>query len=383
MPSKQPPKDVKPATLAAQALGWTDSSTRAVVPPLVASVPYERAADGSYPGGHTYTRDQNPTYDQAEALLARLDGGAGALLFSSGMAAATTLFETLDPGDHVVAPEQMYWTLRLWLQELAERGRIALDLVPNGDLAVLDTAVRDGLTKIVWLETPANPMGTITDLAASAEVAHAVGAKVVVDGTVPTPVLCRPLEHGADLVMHSATKQLNGHSDVLAGALVTAQRDALWDKIAHDRAYRGAVLGPFEAWLLRRGMRTLFLRVPAAARSAQVVAEFLARHPDVLEVLYPGLPGHPGHAIACRQMSGGFGMMVSFRPAGGKDAARRVVAALRIFRNATSLGGVESLVEHRAPVEGPGSSVPEDLIRLSTGIEDVRDLVEDLEQALS
>ena len=383
MPSKQPPKDVKPATLAAQALGWTDSSTRAVVPPLVASVPYERAADGSYPGGHTYTRDQNPTYDQAEALLARLDGGAGALLFSSGMAAATTLFETLDPGDHVVAPEQMYWTLRLWLQELAERGRIALDLVPNGDLAVLDTAVRNGLTKIVWLETPANPMGTITDLAASAEVAHAVGAKVVVDGTVPTPVLCRPLEHGADLVMHSATKQLNGHSDVLAGALVTAQRDALWDKIAHDRAYRGAVLGPFEAWLLLRGMRTLFLRVPAAARSAQVVAEFLARHPDVLEVLYPGLPGHPGHAIACRQMSGGFGMMVSFRPAGGKDAARRVVAALRIFRNATSLGGVESLVEHRAPVEGPGSSVPEDLIRLSTGIEDVRDLVEDLEQALS
>ncbi len=383
MPSKQPPKDVKPATLAAQALGWTDSSTRAVVPPLVASVPYERAADGSYPGGHTYTRDQNPTYDQAEALLARLDGGAGALLFSSGMAAATTLFETLDPGDHVVAPEQMYWTLRLWLQELAGRGRIALDLVPNGDLAVLDTAVRDGLTKIVWLETPANPMGTITDLAASAEVAHAVGAKVVVDGTVPTPVLCRPLEHGADLVMHSATKQLNGHSDVLAGALVTAQRDALWDKIAHDRAYRGAVLGPFEAWLLLRGMRTLFLRVPAAARSAQVVAEFLARHPDVLEVLYPGLPGHPGHAIACRQMSGGFGMMVSFRPTGGKDAARRVVAALRIFRNATSLGGVESLAEHRAPVEGPGSSVPEDLIRLSTGIEDVRDLVEDLEQALS
>ena len=383
MPSKQPPKDVKPATLAAQALGWTDSSTRAVVPPLVASVPYERAADGSYPGGHTYSRDQNPTYDQAEALLARLDGGAGALLFSSGMAAATTLFETLDPGDHVVAPEQMYWTLRLWLQELAGRGRIALDLVPNGDLAVLDTAVRDGLTKIVWLETPANPMGTITNLAASAEVAHAVGAKVVVDGTVPTPVLCRPLEHGADLVMHSATKQLNGHSDVLAGALVTAQRDALWDKIAHDRAYRGAVLGPFEAWLLLRGMRTLFLRVPAAARSAQVVAEFLARHPDVLEVLYPGLPGHPGHAIACRQMSGGFGMMVSFRPTGGKDAARRVVAALRIFRNATSLGGVESLAEHRAPVEGPGSSVPEDLIRLSTGIEDVRDLVEDLKQALS
>ncbi len=379
----QPPTGVKPATLAAQALGWTDSSTRALVPPLVASVPYERASDGSYPGGHTYTRDQNPTYDQAEALLARLDGGTGALLFSSGMAAATTLFETLKPGDHVVAPEQMYWTIRRWLQELAASGRITLDLVPNGDLEALGAAMRDGRTKIVWLETPANPMGTVTDISASARVAHAAGAKVVVDGTVPTPVLCRPLEHGADLVMHSATKQLNGHSDVLAGALVTAQRDALWDRIAHDRAYRGAVLGQFEAWLLLRGMRTLFLRVPAAARSAQVVAESLARNPGVVEVLYPGLPDHPGHAIACRQMAGGFGMMVSFRPTGGEAAARRVVAALRIFRNATSLGGVESLVEHRAPVEGPGTSVPLDLIRLSIGIEDVSDLVEDLEQALT
>ena len=374
--------EVKPATLAAQALGWTDTSTGALVPPLVASVPYERAADGTYPGGHSYTRDQNPTYDQAEALLARLDGGTGALLFSSGMAAATTLFETLDPGDHVVAPEQMYWTIRQWVQELAARGRITLDLVPNGDLTALGAAVHEGRTKIVWLETPSNPMGTVTDLAASARVAHAAGAKVVVDSTVPTPVLCRPLEHGADLVMHSATKQLNGHSDVLAGALVTAQQDALWDRIAHDRAYRGAVLGPFEAWLLLRGMRTLFLRVPVAARSALVVAESLARHPRVLEVLYPGLPDHPGHAIACRQMEGGFGMMVSFRPAGGKDAARRLVAALRIFRNATSLGGVESLAEHRAPVEGPGSSVPDDLIRLSIGIEDAGDLVEDLEQAL-
>ena len=375
-------RPVRPATLAAQALGWTDPTTRALVPPLVASVPYERAADGSYPGGHTYTRDQNPTYDQVEALLARLEGGEAALLFSSGMAAATTLFETLGPGDRVVAPEQMYWTIRSWLQDLSARGRFTLDLVPNGDLPALERAMRPGRTKIVWLETPANPMTTVTDIAASVAVAHTAGAKVVVDGTVPTPVLCRPLQLGADLVMHSATKQLNGHSDVLAGALVTSTCDELWENVAHDRGFRGAVLGPFEAWLLLRGMRTMFLRVAAASRNAQVVAESLVGHESVAEVLYPGLPEHPGHAVAARQMSGGFGMMVSFRTKGGAAAARRVVGRLALFRNATSLGGVESLVEHRAPVEGPGSSVPDDLIRLSVGIEDVDDLVADLHQAL-
>ena len=378
-----PRRGLKPSTLTAQALGWTDPSTRAIVPPLVASAPYERAADGSYPGRHTYTRDQNPTYDQAEALLARLEGGSAALLFASGMAAATTVFEVLEPGAHVVAPEQMYWTIRLWLQRLADAGRIVLDLVPNGDLGSLRSTVRHGRTKIVWVETPANPMGTITDIAATAEVAHAAGARVVVDSTVATPVLCRSLSLGADLVMHSATKQLNGHSDVLAGALVTATEDDWWTRIAHDRAHRGAVLGPFEAWLLLRGMRTLFLRVAAAARNAQAVAEALERHSHVAEVMYPGLPNHPGHAIAVRQMVGGFGMMVSFRPQGGPDAARRVVGALELFRNATSLGGVESLVEHRAPVEGPGTPVPDDLIRLSLGIEDAQDLVADLDQALA
>ena len=255
------PLHLKPSTLAAQALAWTDPSTRALVPPLVPSVPYERASDGSYPGGHTYTRDQNPTYDQVEALLARLEGGHAALLFGSGMAAATTVFETLARGEHVVAPEQMYWTIRLWLRALAADGRIALDLVPNGDLDALRAVLRPGQTKVVWVETPANPTCAITDIAAVAEIAHAAGAQVVADGTVATPVLSRPLELGADLVMHSATKQLNGHSDVLAGALVTARDDDCWARLKRDRAYRGAVLGPFEAWLLLRGMRTLFLRV--------------------------------------------------------------------------------------------------------------------------
>ena len=372
-----------PETLAAQALGWVEPATRSVVPAIYPSTLYERAPDGSYPGGHTYTRDENPTYEQAEALLTRLEGGEGALLFASGMAAATTVFETLDAGDHVVAPEQMYWTLQGWLEELAGRGRIALDLVPNGDLGAREAALRPGRTKIVWVETPANPSTAITDIAEAAEAAHAAGARAVVDGTTSTPVLCRPIEHGADLVVHSATKQLNGHADVLAGAVVTARRDAWWERIAHDRGYRGAVLGPFEAWLLLRGMRTLFLRVPRSAESALRVAERLATHSAVAEVHYPGLPSHPGHAVAARQMSGGFGMLLSFRPRGGATGAKRVAGSLRLFRNATSLGGVESLVEHRAPVEGPGTRVPDDLLRLSIGIESVEDLLADLDRALA
>lgn len=374
--------DLKRSTLAAQALGGSDPSTGAIVPPLVASAPYERAPDGTYPGGHTYTRDQNPTYDRCEALLARLEDGHEALLFSSGMAAATTVFETLAPGDHVVAPVEMYWTIRSWLQACAASGRFKLDLVPNGDVDALRRALRPGTTRIVWVETPSNPTCAITDVAATAEVAHAAGARVVADGTVATPVLCRPLRLGADLVMHSATKQLNGHSDVLAGALVAACDDDLWARIRHERANLGAVLGPFEAWLLLRGMRTLFLRVARAAENAQQVAEALARHADVTVALYPGLPDHPGHEIARRQMQGGFGPVVSFRVADA-ERARQVVGALRLFRNATSLGGVESLVEHRAPVEGAGTPVPPDLIRLSIGIEDVGDLIADLTQALS
>jgi cystathionine gamma-synthase len=373
---------LKRSTLAAQALGWRDSITGSLVPPLIASAPYERAADGSYTAGRIYTRDQNPTYDQAEALLAELECGAGAMLFSSGMAAATTVFETLESGSHVVAQRNMYWTIRRWLEELAAAGRISLDLVPNGNLECLKSVIRPGETKIVWIETPANPTCEITDIAASAEVAHAGGARVVVDSTLATPVLCQPLEWGADLVMHSATKQLNGHSDVLAGALVTKVADDLWARIGHDRASRGAVLGPFEAWLLLRGMRTLFLRVPTAARNAFRVAELLTEHSSVAEVMYPGLAGHLGHSIAAGQMQGGYGTILSFRPVGGEIAAKRVVGALKLFRNATSLGGVESLVEHRAPVEGPDTNVPNDLIRLSLGIEDETDLVSDLEQAL-
>ena len=374
--------EIHPSTLAAQALGRVDPDTRAITPPIHTAVTYERAPDGSYPGGRTYTRDHNPTYDQPEALLARLEGGQSALLFSSGMAAATTVFETLAVGDHVIAPEQMYWSIRGWLQQLATRGRIELDLVPNGDQAALERALRPGRTQIVWVETPANPTCAITDIAATAQAAHAAGARLVADSTLSTPVLCRPIEHGADIVMHSATKQLNGHADVLAGALVTARQDEHWERIARDRGSRGAVLGPFEAWLLLRGMRTLFLRVSHSAASAQRIAERLVSYPAVVEVFYPGLRSHPDHAVAARQMTGGYGMLVSFRVTGGLEQAREVASKLRLFKNATSLGGVESLVEHRAPVEGPGTPVPDDLLRLSIGIESVDDLLADLDQAL-
>ncbi len=371
------------STRVAQALGWVDKTTGAVVPPIHPSVPYERDSAGRYPAGRAYTRDHNPTYDQAEALLADLEQGSAAMLFASGMSAATTVFETLEVGDHVVAPQEMYWTIREWLQGMASRERLAVDFVANGDLGLLKRAIRPGVTRIVWVESPANPSGTITDIDETVAIAREAGARIVVDSTVSTPVLCRPLEHGADLVMHSATKQLNGHSDVLAGALVTKHQDEFWERCQRERACRGAVLGPFESWLLLRGMRTLDLRVRRSAKSAQRIAEVLDSHAAVSEVLYPGLTNHPGHLIAVRQMHGGFGMLVSFRLHGGVAEARRVAGALHLFRNATSLGGVESLVEHRASVEGPGTIVPDDLLRLSIGIEDPDDLVADLEDALS
>ena len=376
-------RDKHLSTRAAQALGWVDKITGAVVPPIHPSVPYERDSAGRYPAGRTYTRDHNPTYDQAEALLADLEQGSAAMLFASGMSAATTVFETLEVGDHVVAPQEMYWTIRQWLQGMVARGRLVVDFVANGDQDLLKRTVRPGVTRIVWVETPANPSGAITDIAETVTIARKAGARIVVDSTASTPVLCRPLEHGADLVMHSATKQLNGHSDVLAGALVTKHQDEFWEHCRYERACRGAVLGPFESWLLLRGMRTLDLRVRRSSKPAQRIAEILDSHAAVSEVLYPGLTRHPGHSIAARQMHDGFGMLVSFRLHGGAVEARRVAGALHLFRNATSLGGLESLVEHRAPVEGLGTTVPDDLLRLSIGIEDPDDLVADLEHALS
>jgi cystathionine gamma-synthase len=374
---------LKPRTIVAEALGRVAEPYRDIIPPLHPATTYERAPDGSYPGGRKYSRDENPTYDAPEALLAALEGGEQALLFGSGLAAATAVFQALRPGDTVLVPRRMYWALRKWLLGPATEWGLRVELYENGDIDHLDSLATRHRPALVWVETPANPTWDIQDLRATADAAHRHGAIVAADSTVATPVLTRPLELGADLVMHSATKYLNGHSDVVAGALVTRAHNELWQRIRDARAFGGAVLGPFEAWLLLRGMRTLVLRVEAACATALAIAEAIDGHPALSRVLYPGLPSHAGHRVAREQMRGGYGAMLSVRLAGGEAAARAFIAGLKLFKQATSLGSVESLVEHRASVEGEGTLCPPDLVRLSIGIEDPGDLIDDITRALN
>jgi cystathionine gamma-synthase len=276
----------------------------------------------------------------------------------------------------------MYWALRRWLADANSSGALAVDFIDATSLDEMRAAVRLGQTRLVWIETPANPLWSITDIAGAAEIAHAAGALLAVDSTAATPVLTQPLALGADLVMHSATKYLNGHSDVVAGSLTASRQDEFWQRLVAARSGGGAILGSLEAYLLLRGMRTLFPRVERACRSAQRIAERLAEHPGVAAVLYPGLPGHPGYAVAARQMQGGFGGMLSIRVRGGEAAAIATAARVRLWKRATSLGGVESLIEHRASIEGPGTPCPPDLLRLSVGVEEAGDLYDDLDGAL-
>jgi cystathionine gamma-synthase len=370
-------------TLAAQALGSVDLATRAVVPPIHVATTFVRDPDNQYRSGNIYGRPDNPTVREAEAVVAMLEGAAEAIVLGSGMSAATSVFLALAPGDHVVAPKVMYWGLRNWLTTDAAHWGLAVDFADSSDLAALRAAIQPGVTRLVWLETPANPLWTITDVAAVSEIAHAAGARVAVDSTCASPVLTRPLALGADIVMHAATKYLNGHSDVVAGALATRRADEFWDRIKRVRTMQGMILGPLEAYLLIRGMRTLHLRVAQACIGAMDLATRLKEHAAVARVLYPGLASHPGHAIAARQMQGGFGGMLSIRVRGGEAAAIAAAANVSLWKRATSLGGVESLIEHRASIEGAGSPCPPDLLRLSTGIEDVDDLFGDLDRALS
>ncbi len=369
-------------TLAAQAMGHVDAATGALVPPIHLATTYIRDPDNQYRAGFVYGRPDNTTVREAEAIIAMLEGAAGAMVLGSGMSAATAVFMALQPGDHIVAPTVMYWGLRNWLINDAAGWGLKIDLVDTSDLAAVQAAITPGETKLVWLETPSNPMWSIADIAAIARLAHAAGAMLAVDSTVATPLLTQPLALGADIVMHSATKYLNGHSDVIAGALATAKLDAFWGRIERVRRNFGQILGPLEAYLLIRGMRTLPLRVAAACTAAMELATRFSNHAAIAEVLYPGLPNHPGHVIAARQMQGGFGGMMSIRLRGGEAAAISAAANVNLWKRATSLGGVESLIEHRGSIEGPGSPCPLDLLRLSVGMESVDDLYADLDRAM-
>ena len=376
-------RPLAPASIAAQAGGAIDEATRAIVPPIHVAATFLRDEDNQYRSGFSYGRPDNASVRHAETVLAALEGGAASLAFASGMAAATSCFLALAPGDHVVAPRVMYWSLRHWLAGFATRWGLAVEFVDAASTDAIAAAVKPGRTRLIWIETPANPLWHVTDIAATAAIARRAGARLVVDSTVAASVFTQPLALGADAVMHAATKYLNGHSDLVAGALVAAREDEWWERVRANRKELGAILGGFEAWLLVRGMRTLHPRVRWAARSAQLLADRFARDPRIVEVLYPGLATARGHEVARRQMSGGFGGMLSIRVAGGEAAAIAAAARVRLWKRATSLGGVESLIEHRASVEGAGTPCPPDLLRLSVGVEDPEDLAADLDQALA
>lgn len=374
----------KPATIAAHAGGAIDRESAGVVPPIQTSTTFMRdAAYGLIRPDNIYARDDSDTVRTAERLLEKLENAQESLLFPSGMAAIAALFRTVPNQGRVVVQSGIYWGTTKWLRDFCARRDIGLTEADASDIAALTAACEQTKADLVFIETPSNPWLKTTDIVAAAKAAHAVGAKLAVDATAATPVLMQPLEHGADIVMHSATKGINGHSDVLAGALCTNVADAhIWQAIKTDRHDAGAVLGPFEAWLLIRGMRTLPLRVERMSQNALALATHLKAHDAVEDVFYPGLPHHPGHDIARRQMTGGFGSLVSVLVKGGAAEALAVVGKLTLFLRATSLGGVESLVEHRHTIE-PHTGIPENLIRISVGIEDIGDLIADWDQALS
>ena len=368
------------ATLFAQADGAIDPQTGGLVPPIQSATTFVRdESNALISPNHIYSRDDNDLVRLAEGMLAKAEHAEEGLLFPSGMAAVAALMRTVPNGGRIILQSGIYWGVTKWTREFCARRGIDLVEVDCADLDVLKAAAQPA--DILWIETPSNPYLKTVDVRGCAEVAGEIGAALVVDSTAATPVLSQPLDLGADVVMHSATKGINGHSDVLAGFL--GVRDASserWQMIKMDRHDAGAVMGSFEAWLLIRGMRTMPLRVERMSQNALAVAEYLAAHSSVEGVLYPGLASDPGHVLARKQMSGGFGSLLSVIISGGGDAALKVNGKLSVFKRATSLGGVESLVEHRHTIE---ADVPDNLLRLSVGIEAVDDLIADLEQALA
>jgi cystathionine gamma-synthase len=366
-------------TIAVRAGAEIDPATGALVPPLHLSTTFEHGPAGEAIHGFLYIREKNPTQSRLEAALRELEGGAAALVFSSGMAAAAALLQTLTPGSHVIFSDDIYIDVRNLVRNFLPAWQIDSTTVDLRDLQVLKSAIRPN-TKFIWIETPSNPLMKVLDITAIARIAHEAGAQLLVDNTFATPMLQRPLALGADIVLHSTTKYCGGHSDVQGGCLVVKSRE-LFDKLFHVREILGAVASPFNSWLILRGLRSLPCRMERHSANAAAVAAALAASPAVEAVYYPGLPSHPGYDIARRQMKD-FGGMLSFLVRGGRDEALRVASRVKLFLNATSLGGVESLIEHRASSEGKASNAPQNLLRLSVGLEHPDDLIEDLLQAL-
>ena len=377
----------KPAglnTLCVHSAHSPDATTGAVAEPIHLSTTFERNVDGGYPRGYSYSREGTPNRTALEACVASLEGGAGAAAFASGLAANMAVLELLGAGDLLVASQEGYYGSLKQFKVFVQRRGAHLELVDLADSAAVAAALarRSGRARLLWIETPTNPLLNVVDLEQLAALGHGAGALVVSDNTFATPVCQRPCDFGVDIVVHSATKYLGGHSDVLAGVVAVRESGAVLEGLHEWQRMAGAALAPFDCWLLRRSLATLALRVRAQCAGARQVAGFLAQHAGIERVFYPGLPGHPRHAIAAAQMPGGFGAMLSLCVAGGEAAALRVAGRTRLFTRATSLGGVESLIEHRASIEGPGSRAPANLLRLSVGIEEPEDLIEDLEQAL-
>lgn len=359
-----------------------DPATGAVVPPIVLSTTFERQGDGTFPHGYVYTRSQNPNRQALEESLAALEGGARAMAFGSGQAATNAVFQSLKAGDHVIVPNEAYFGTPKLVREIYSQLGINASYVDMTNVDAVQAAVTPQ-TKIIWMETPSNPLLSITDIAAVSEIAHRAGALAVIDNTWASPLMQQPLALGADIVMHATTKYISGHTDALGGALIFARDDEFTARVNMVQTLGGAVPSPFDCWLIMRGIRTLPLRVRQQTSNAQRVAEFLADHSAVETVFYPGLSSHPGHALAAQQMRGGFGGMLSFNVRGGAEEAMNVAANLQLFTRATSLGGIESLIEHRASIEGPTSTTPQNLLRVSIGIEHVDDLINDLRHGLS
>jgi cystathionine gamma-synthase len=373
---------MKIETTAVHAGREPDPATGALREPIQLSTTFERGADGGYAHGYSYSRSGNPNRTTLEQAIAALERGSDAVAFASGSAATLAAFTLGVPGGRIVCSADCYHGTAKQLREILPQWGVRTEFVDTTDLDAVERALEPGAS-MLWVETPSNPLLRISDLAALAELAHRRGALLGCDNTFASPVLQQPFAHGADLVMHSSTKYLGGHSDVLGGIVIVREADPVLTRLREFQSAGGGVPSPFDCWLLLRSLATLPLRVRAQAANAAAVAQFLGSHPRVERVHYPGLEAHPGHALAARQMHGGFGAVVSVQVPGGAADALAVVSRVRLFTRATSLGGVESLIEHRASIEGPLSQTPPNLIRMSVGLEHPADLIGDLDQALA